>query len=147
MWQRHDLGEDELCAFEASGLRLGGSWQWSPDRVEWFPSSTLSISRGVFSLSEEWQLAAYVTDQNERLGLAPSTGSLLSRWGSRRAAYPEAAGPADFGTVAGPKAKKRTQRWRARWGAKIATVRFREELPPGEARSKAGHQIGVEKRD
>ena len=56
MRQRHDQGDDELCAFEASDLRLGGAWQWSPDRVEWFPSSTLSISRGVFSLAGEWQL-------------------------------------------------------------------------------------------
>ena len=55
-WQRHDLGDDALCPFEASELRIGGAWQWSPDRVEWFPSSTLSISRGVFASSGEWQL-------------------------------------------------------------------------------------------
>ena len=54
---------------------------------------------------------------------------------------------ANFGTVAEPKAKKRMQRWSARWGAQIGIVGLREELPPGEARSKAGHKIGVEKRD
>ena len=45
------------------------------------------------------------------------------------------------------KAKKRMQRWRARWGTQIGTVRLREDLPPGEAKSKVGHKIGVEKRD
>ena len=97
--------------------------------------------------SEEWKMAAYVRDQNVRLGLAPSTESLLHRWGSRRAAYPEASGPADFGTVVEPKARKRMQRWRGRWGAQIGTVRLREELPLGESRSKAGHKIRVEKGD
>ena len=62
-------------------------------------------------------------------------------------AYPGASGPAHFGTVAEPKARMRMQRWRGRWGGKIGTVRLREKLPLGESRSKAGHQIGSEKRD
>ena len=92
-------------------------------------------------------MAVYVRDQNARLGLAPSSESLLNRWASRRAAYPGASGPAHFGTVAEPKARMRMQRWRGRWGGKIGTVRLREKLPLGESRGKAGHQIGTEKRD
>ena len=29
------------------------------------------------------------------------------------------------------------------WGAKMCFMRFQEELPPGEARSKAGHNLGA----
>ena len=72
---------------------------------------------------------------------------MLHRWRSSRAAYPEASGPADPGTVAEPKARKWMQRWRARWAAKMGTIRLREELPLGEARDNAGHKIGIEKRD
>ena len=92
-------------------------------------------------------MAVYVRDPNARLGLAPSTESLLNRCESRRAAYSGAPGPAHFGTVAEPKARMRMQRWRGRWGGKIGTVCLREELPLGESSSKAGHQIGSEKRD
>ena len=93
--------------------------------------------------TEECKMAIYVADQNIRLGLAPSIRSLQHRWGSRRAAYPEAAGQADFGTVAEPNVRKRMQMWRACWGARIGTVHFRKELPPGEAQGKAGHKIGL----
>ena len=57
---RHSLSAAESAAldeYDASRVRLGGSWEWSCDRAEWFPCSTTSITRGVFSAAGEWDLA------------------------------------------------------------------------------------------
>ena len=57
---RHSLSAAEWAAldeYDASRVRLGGSWEWSCDRAEWFPCSTTSITRGVFSTAGEWDLA------------------------------------------------------------------------------------------
>ena len=86
---------------------------------------------------EEWNMVAFVEDQNVRLGLAPSTESLLDRWRRRRAMYPEAFRPLDPGFVAEAKARKWAQRWRTRWGARHGGIRVRDELPLEETRAKA----------
>ena len=78
-------------------------------------------------------------------GLAPSTESLLHRWASRRAAYAEASGPADVGTVAEDKGRKWAHRWRLRFRGKIGVLRLRDQLPLGEARAKAGHDTRAQK--
>ena len=87
---------------------------------------------------EEWNMAAFVEDQNVRFGLAPSTESLLDRWRRRRAMYPEAFRPLDPGFVAEAKARKWAHRFRARWGAWHGGIRVRDELPLEETRTKAG---------
>ena len=87
---------------------------------------------------EEWNMAAFVEDQNVRFGLAPSTESLLDRWRRRRAMYPEAFRPLDPGFVAEAKARKWAHRFRARWGAWHGSIRVRDELPLEETRTKAG---------
>ena len=87
---------------------------------------------------EEWNMAAFVEDQNVRFGLAPSTESLLDRWGRRRAMYPEAFRPLDPGFVAEAKARKWAHRFRARWGAWHGGIRVRDDLPLEETRTKAG---------
>ena len=87
---------------------------------------------------EEWNMAAFVEDQNVRFGLAPSTESLLDRWRRRRAMYPEAFRPLDPGFVAEAKARKWAHRFRARWGVWHGGIRVRDELPLEETRTKAG---------
>jgi hypothetical protein len=92
--------------------------------------------------SEEWHMAAFVEDQNVRLGLAPSTESLLDRWRRRRTMYPEAFRPLDAGLVAEGKARKWAHRWRIRWGAWHGGIRVRDELPLEETKTKAYLQRG-----
>ena len=87
--------------------------------------------------SEEWKMAAFVEDQNVRLGLAPTTESLLHRWECTRAKYPEVFRPMDPGLVAEARARKWAQRWKVRWGAKHGAIRVRDELPLEETRTKA----------
>jgi hypothetical protein len=56
---RHKLSEAEaaeLEAYDAAKVRLGGRWEWSCDRSEWYESSTTIITRGVFSSEGEWGL-------------------------------------------------------------------------------------------
>jgi len=89
---------------------------------------------------EEWNMAAFVEDQNVRFGLAPSTESLLDRWRRRRAMYPEAFRPLDPGFVAEAKARKWAHRFRARWGAWHGGIRVRDELPLEETWTKAGSE-------
>ena len=95
--------------------------------------------------TEEWKLAVHVADQNVRLGIAPSTESLLNLWKHRRAAYHEASRPSDPGSVAEDKARQWARRWRLRQGAKHGAVRVRDELTVGETRSKAGPLPGKPK--
>mmetsp|Transcript_40211 Transcript_40211/g.129153 ORF Transcript_40211/g.129153 Transcript_40211/m.129153 type:complete len:356 (-) Transcript_40211:294-1361(-) len=58
---RHEL--DDLVGealeewMEPQSVRLAGTWSWSPDRENWFPTSTLAISRGRFG-GGGWQLVA-----------------------------------------------------------------------------------------
>ena len=66
--------------------------------------------------SEEWKMAVFVQDQNSRLGVAPTTESLLHRWQCTRATYAATLRPMDPGLVAEPKARKWAHRWRVRWG-------------------------------
>ena len=58
---RHSLSAAEWAALDehdASRVRLGGFWEWSCDRTEWFPCSTASITRGLFSATfGEWELS------------------------------------------------------------------------------------------
>jgi len=89
---------------------------------------------------EEAKLADYVEDQNNRLGFAPPTESLLDRWRERRAMYPEAFRPVDAGLVAEARARKFAHRWRIRWNAWHGGIRVRDELPPEETRAKASHE-------
>ena len=96
--------------------------------------------------TEDWKMAVHVADHNVRLGIAPSTESLLHRWRDRRAAYPEACRPADLGSVSEDKARQWARRWRLRWGARHGAIRVRDELPVGEARSKAGPDTWVLKK-
>ena len=81
-----------------------------------------------------------VEDQNARLGLAPSTESLLDRWRQRAAAYPEESRPRDPGLVTESKARKWAFKWRGKWGAKHGAIKVLDEIPAGEARSKARTQ-------
>ena len=87
--------------------------------------------------SEEWGMAAFVEDSNVRLGLAPSTDSLLHRWRQQSASYPAAVRPRDPGVVSEPRARKWAQRWRERWDAWYGGIRVRDEVPVEEARTKA----------
>eukprot|EP00966_Prymnesium_polylepis_P245997 5690267-Prymnesium_polylepis.1 len=52
---RHALLGDPLHPFEHEALRIGGEWQWSCDRREWFPTSSTHISRGIFAVAD-WTL-------------------------------------------------------------------------------------------
>jgi hypothetical protein len=88
-------------------------------------------------LSEEWAMATFVEDCNLRLGLAPSTDSLLHRWRQQSASYPEAVRPRDIGVVSEARARKWAQRWRERWNAWYGGIRIRDEVPVEEARAKA----------
>jgi len=56
--------------------------------------------------------------------------SLPHCWSSRRAAYPDASGPADPCTVAEPKARKVDPKVKGPWGAQMCLMRFHEEPPP-----------------
>lgn len=78
---RHTLGDDPLSGYSRDdgtqgyrdeklreglglrkgGLRFGGVWEWSCDRVVWFPVSTTIISRGIFARSGEWSLVRIPT--------------------------------------------------------------------------------------
>jgi len=53
---RHSVGE-VFDSSAAGGLRVGGVWNWSPDRVTWFPTTTCDISRGLLG-SSGWQLVS-----------------------------------------------------------------------------------------
>jgi hypothetical protein len=46
--------EDPLLDYHPHELRVGGCWQWSCDRLEWFGTEQLSPSRGCFGVG--WQL-------------------------------------------------------------------------------------------
>ena len=92
--------------------------------------------------SEEWQMFVFVEDQNARLGLAPSTESLLDRWRQRAATYPEESRPRDPGLVTESKARKWAFKWRGKWGAKHGAIRVLDEIPAGEARGKAKPEPG-----
>ena len=48
--------EDGLCGGRTRVIRLGGVWEWSPDRVEWFSTSSVDITRGVFARGGSWKL-------------------------------------------------------------------------------------------
>ncbi|CAE8701136.1 unnamed protein product, partial [Polarella glacialis] len=47
---RHTGAEEEQRPdFEPQGfLQVGGTWTWSPDRLNWFPTSTGQMTSGVF---------------------------------------------------------------------------------------------------
>ena len=46
--------EEPLLDYHPHELRVGGCWQWSCDRLEWFGTEQLSPSRGCFGVG--WQL-------------------------------------------------------------------------------------------
>jgi hypothetical protein len=102
--------------------------------------------------SERWELAGFVAQQNEDLGLAPSTESLLDRWNSRRAKYPEAVRPPDAGSIAEVRGRLFGCRFRKQWGVKHGALRVRDDIPVPEMRGKVGellqyHKQGGMKRD
>ena len=58
----HDDDDDESPMCTRSGrpaqrLRMGGRWQWSPDACEWFETSCVRITRGLFAAGGAWDLA------------------------------------------------------------------------------------------
>ncbi|CAE8590543.1 unnamed protein product, partial [Polarella glacialis] len=61
---RHTGAEEEQRPdFGPQGfLQVGGTWTWSPDRLNWFPTSTGQMTSGVFS-GHGWRLA----EDNARL--------------------------------------------------------------------------------
>ena len=55
---------DDLDAAGAqTGLRFGGSWEWSCDRLAWHSTESTTVSLGLFAGSGAWAL----TDDNEEL--------------------------------------------------------------------------------
>ena len=46
--------EEPLLDYHPHELRVGGGWEWSCDRIEWFGTEALSPSRGCFGVG--WQL-------------------------------------------------------------------------------------------
>lgn len=59
---RHTPGKGTAPAYEdvpgpEAAPQLGGSWAWSPDRSNWFPTSTCSITAGPFA-RDGWGLIA-----------------------------------------------------------------------------------------
>ena len=88
-------------------------------------------------------MAVYEKALNARLGLAPSTGSWLSRWESRRAAYPGASGPTHVGTVAAPKARMRMQRWGVAGEVRLVPYAFAKSFPSERPEAKPGIRSGV----
>jgi hypothetical protein len=93
--------------------------------------------------SERWELAGFVAQQNEDLGIAPSTESLLDRWNSRRAIYPEAVRPPDAGSIAEVRGRLFGCRFRKHSGVKHGALRVRDDIPVPEMRDKAGELFTV----
>ena len=100
------------------------------------PSDVVAMRTAV-RFWEQWALAAWVKEVNQRQGVAPSTEMVLDRLERQRLDLPEAVRPAGKGDVAMAKARAWACKWRRRWGFRYGTIRTREDIPAQEMREKA----------
>ena len=71
--------------------------------------------RAAMSYVEQWRLVLWTGDCNRRLGVAPSTESVLSRYEQQRLELPEALRPLARGTAASAQDRVWAGAWRRRW--------------------------------
>ena len=100
------------------------------------PSDVVAM-RTALRFWEQWALAAWVKEVNQRKGVAPSTEMVLDRLERQRLDLPEAVRPAGKGDVAMAKARAWACKWRRRWGFRYGAIRAREDIPAEEMREKA----------
>ena len=85
---------------------------------------------------EDWALVCWAKDANHRLGVAPSTESILARKEQLRQELPEDWRRESTGTAESVKARSWCFRWRRRRGARIGVIRPRDDVTPEELRDK-----------
>jgi hypothetical protein len=97
----------------------------------------IEAMRAALPYVEQWQLVQWTTQVNLRLGVAPSTESVLQRYEERRQQLPEAVRPPGVGVPAQTSARVWAGTWRRRWGGTHGRIRVREHISVEELRSKA----------
>ena len=85
---------------------------------------------------EDWALVSWAQDANRRLGVAPSTESILARKEQLRQELPEDWRRESTGTAESVKARAWCFRWRRRRGGRIGVIRPRDDATPEELRDK-----------
>ena len=68
---------------------------------------------------QEWQLAGWVSDQNHRLGLAPTAESI---WHARQSIWQKLHGQIPAEEDFGRSVQQWVQRWRLRWGGRLGKI-------------------------
>ena len=85
----------------------------------------------------EWQVVAWAREKSERIGLAPSSDSLLQRQEHGRVALPETARPVQRGASHEGRSRKYCSRVRRRYGGRGGKFKVRETAPLAEMLTKA----------
>ena len=97
--------------------------------------------RAAFSYVEQWRLMLWTGDCNRRLGVAPSTESVLRRYEEQRLGLPEAVRPDARGTTAAAQSRVWAGAWRRRWHVKHGAIKVREQLSAEQMRDKVSIKI------
>jgi hypothetical protein len=84
----------------------------------------------------EWRAVVWARNLNEENGVAPTTGMVLARIQIERDRLLVAEDFQRLGIVAEAKGRKFAERWRSRWGARLAKLRIQEPLTLEEMRRK-----------
>ncbi len=92
---------------------------------------------------QEWQLAGWVSDQNHRLGLAPTAEAI---WNARASIHMKLHGDHVARDLA-PRSRRRwVQQWRMRWGGRVGKIPVGERHMDVAVAHKAGHSDGETRR-
>jgi len=100
------------------------------------PSDVAAMTTAVRRVIE-WRSVAWARDKNERIGLAPSSASMLDRAEATRATLPGGVRPEQRGTSSEGRNRKWCARLRTRFKGRFGKLKVRECIPLPEMQDKA----------